>query len=86
MKIRIDELAHETIRFRVTLDKGAVREYAENPKAAPPIDVFAYDGATWIADGEHRVAAHLRAGLTDIEAVMHEGGRHAVLPHGGALV
>lgn len=35
----------------------------------------------WLADGFHRVAAAKQAGLADIEAIVHDGGRREALLH-----
>lgn len=35
----------------------------------------------WLADGFHRVAAARQAGLVDIEAIVHDGGRREALLH-----
>ena len=63
---------------RAALDYGVVGEYAEAIQGGakfPAVTVF-YDGSDyWLADGFHRVTAALRAGLTEIEADVHQGSR-----------
>jgi hypothetical protein len=81
-------------QFRVGgLDKSHVSELVEVIKdggTLPDIIVF-FDGALyWLADGDHRIEAHLEAGLNEIEANVSKGpqiearrfGRTANAKHG----
>lgn len=61
---------------RAVLDSGVIAEYAEamkNGASFPSIIVF-HDGSQyWLADGFHRVRAAEMAGLSEIEADVHQG-------------
>ena len=71
-KIRIDG----GTQSRVEINNEAVSEYAEALKGGvqfPPVDVF-FDGADyWLVDGFHRYHAHRSAGLSEIDAAIHNG-------------
>ena len=61
---------------RVEISKETVADYADLLKEGrefPPITVFRSAGKTYVADGFHRVAAHLAAGRTHIEAQVYDG-------------
>ncbi len=73
---------------RAAIHQTTVDEYAEDYKNGanfPPITVF-YDGEIlWLADGFHREKAALKAGLTEIAAIVKQGTRRdAVLYSVGA--
>src|SRR5690349_9407734 len=63
---------------RAQLSPNAVDDYAEalaRGVTLPPVIVF-YDGETyWLADGFHRVQAHLKVDLPNIDADVRQGGR-----------
>jgi hypothetical protein len=73
------------LQTRASMNPETVAEYAEALTAGirlPPVVVYRDDdGALLLADGFHRVAAAERAGLSEIDAVTHEGGRRAALLH-----
>ena len=65
-------------------DVQAERDYAEAMRAGtvfPPIELFGTSEKYWIGDGWHRVHAAQLAQLTEIEAVVHDGGRTEALKH-----
>lgn len=66
------------VQPREKIDDCVSSEYAElleNGKGLPPIDVF-YDGEDhWVAEGFHRVAAHEKAGRTDIDCNVYRGSK-----------
>ena len=67
---------------RLEIHSGTVEEYADLLKEGqefPPITVFRTAGKLYLADGFHRVAAHLAAGRTHIRANVHDGGAHDAL-------
>jgi hypothetical protein len=69
-------------QLRAACSEATVAEYAEALKAGvafPPIVVF-YDNIDfWLADGFHRHAAHLAAGLTEIAVDVRHGDRRAAI-------
>ena len=68
--------ASGSTHVRVDISKETVADYADLLKEGrdfPPITVFRSAGNLYLADGFHRVAAHLAAGRTHIEAHVHEG-------------
>lgn len=73
---------------RAEINPFKVDEYLEdmnNGAVFPAIAVF-YDGTSyWLADGYHRLKAHLKAGYHDIECDIHQGTqRDAILYSVGA--
>jgi hypothetical protein len=67
-----------TIQCRADIDIATVNEYVEAMRAGddfPPIDVFGHEEKCWVGDGWHRVMAATTAGLTEISATLHPGGR-----------
>lgn len=63
---------------RAAMHEPTITEYTEAIEEGvklPPVTVF-FDGEQhWLADGFHRVGAHVRAGLTEIEADVRQGSR-----------
>ena len=58
------------------LDIVKVAEYAEDMSAGdkfPPIDVFSDRETYWVVDGRHRIEASKHAGMSEIEATIHQG-------------
>lgn len=73
-----------TIQCRADIDIATVNDYAEAMQAGdvfPPVDVFGTEKKCWIGDGWHRVMAARSAGLTEIAATLHGGGRIDALKH-----
>jgi uncharacterized ParB-like nuclease family protein len=78
------ELAVSSIRLdggtqsRAQLSTATIAEYAEAMTTGsqfPPVVVF-YDGKTrWLADGFHRVNAHLKVGRDRVACDVRQGGR-----------
>jgi site-specific DNA-methyltransferase (adenine-specific) len=73
---------------RAAIDQDAVNEYRDALQAGasfPPVTVF-YDGTDhWLADGFHRLHAHVMRRLSQIEADVRQGSRRdAVLFSVGA--
>ena len=75
----IREFEIETIKIdggtqvRCRIDEGLVKEYADCLDDMPPIILF-HDGSDyWLADGFHRVHAHLRGGRKMIQATVRMG-------------
>ncbi|MEN1680310.1 MAG: ParB/RepB/Spo0J family partition protein [Planctomycetota bacterium] len=66
------------LQSRVTTDDDTIEEYAEHlrsGKQLPDVIVF-HDGLRyWLADGFHRVPAHVEAGLKVINATVLDGTR-----------
>lgn len=81
---KIQQIDLESIRTdeecqgRVSLNPGAVKEYAELAKSGtrlPPLTVF-YDGAEyWLADGFHRIQAYRRNKTLRVNATIMAGDR-----------
>ena len=60
------------------LNPALVRDYAEEWKRGtkfPPVVLYQHNGKYFLADGFHRVAAAVQAGLSGIEAEVFQGGR-----------
>ena len=67
---------------RDKIDEATVTEYTqalEHGSEFPPVVVFFDDVTYWLADGFHRVAAHRRAGRTDIRASVRQGQQRDAL-------
>ncbi len=72
-----DIQAEASAQARVALDEDALEEYAEAMRAGvvfPPVVVFFDGDVYWLADGFHRLAAALEAGLEALDAEVHHGG------------
>ena len=65
------------IQPRIQLDEEAIEAYAEAVEKLPPVVVFRdpESGRSWLADGFHRLEAHIRAGRDTIPAVVRVGGK-----------
>jgi uncharacterized ParB-like nuclease family protein len=62
-------------QLRAKLDEEVISEYAEGVGQLPPVIVY-HDGEHyWLADGHHRIEAHVRAGRRLIKAVVRIGDR-----------
>lgn len=76
--------ADRELQARTEVNQECAEEYAEAMKEGhvfPPVVVF-YDGKTyWLADGFHRLAAAIRAGLDGIQCEVRLGGRRDALLH-----
>jgi ParB-like chromosome segregation protein Spo0J len=85
MKLRCDDiLATDATQVRVKLSKETIDQYCEEIKTGaifPPIDVFSEENSerNILADGHHRLYAHVHAGLEEIEVTMHVGDKHEAL-------
>jgi uncharacterized ParB-like nuclease family protein len=72
-------------QLRAKLDEEVIAEYAEAVGRLPPVIVYRDGKHYWLADGHHRIEAHVRAGRRLIMAVVHIGTRRdAVLHAAGA--
>lgn len=83
MNVTLTDLSSD-LRVRDT-SADAVTDYAEAMAAGvkfPPIAVFKYtDGSLHLADGFHRVAAAMRAGLATLPALVQDGDRQIALKY-----
>ena len=82
-------IADPDIQPRVELDEAFAEEYAQDVKAGknfPPVKVF-FDGEKYLlADGFHRLRAHVLAGQKFIRAEVCSGtNRDAILYSGVAM-
>lgn len=78
----VEATAATQVRTKLYKDViDAYREDLEHGAVFPPIDVFCEKGAErWIlADGFHRLYAHIHAEREYIAVKIHEGGMHAAL-------
>ena len=76
--------ATQATQVRTVLDKGVIDDYCEalkNGAIFPPIDVFKEQGSGRyiLADGFHRLLAHIHAEIETIDCEVHEGGMHEAL-------
>jgi len=84
-------IADERIQPRERLNTAVVEEYqaiyAEAAPAAapfPPLEVFAIDGTYYVADGFHRLAAALAAGMPQVRCQIYQGTARDALVHAAA--
>lgn len=66
------------VQSRAEINREYVAELAEQLKAGrrlPPVEVYRDGAETWMADGFHRLQAHVEAGKRTIRAEIHKGGR-----------
>ena len=85
MRMRCDEIqATDTTQVRAKLSKETIDQYREEIETGaimPPVVVFAEKNSERyiLADGHHRLYAHVHAGLELIEIELREGDQHAAL-------
>lgn len=69
---------------RAKLDQATINRYAEDLRDGaefPPIDVY-FDGVDyWLANGFHRLHAHLLAELEEIYTTIHQGTQRDAILH-----
>lgn len=77
------------LRFREEDCTDTINEYTEeyaktaSAKAGmPPPTVFSDGAKYWLADGRHRILAAEKAGLTELECEIRQGGRREAIRHG----
>ena len=79
-KILITELKlSPRLQCRAKLDEENLKDFIEALERGdefPPIIVFRIRGSLYIVDGHHRLQAALKAGHTEILAVVHDGTWH----------
>ena len=64
-------------QMRSSLDESVIRDYADQMAAGdvfPPVMLFQDEGAYWLADGFHRVAAAQQNDMSSIGATVQAGG------------
>jgi ParB-like chromosome segregation protein Spo0J len=74
--LKIDEIETDGLQVRVGVCEQTVENYAEALKDGakfPPITVFWDMENYYLADGEHRLKAHIKAGKKNIEADIKRG-------------
>ena len=76
--------ATQATQVRTTLNKDIIDQYQsdlEGGAVFPAVVVFAEEGSARhiLADGFHRLLAHVNAGLEMIEVEVHKGGMHEAL-------
>lgn len=75
--IDIATLDRTELQTRAALNAEAVRDYAEilkeTPDVLPPVEVYVENDVYRLSDGFHRVAAALKAGLTQVVAEVNDG-------------
>lgn len=95
MKMRVCDIrVDDALQSREAMDPAVVAEYAEAMTAGavfPPVMVFQTMAeavqdvpdslGAWLADGFHRHAAAVKAGLEEIEVDLRAGGRREALLH-----
>lgn len=80
IKLALDDLlANALVDPAAHLDPERVARYALDLERLPPVVVFDTDDGLLLADGNHRVAAARRSGLTTIEAEIHSRNRRDAL-------
>ena len=84
--IQISQITdRESTQTRAALNNDAVTEYAVamlDGVKFPPVIVFQENDQIWVADGFHRVAAVIEAGLKDILADVRPGNRLDAIKYG----
>lgn len=63
---------------RLKIDDAYVQDLADLLKAGkklPPVEVFNDGSENWMADGFHRILAHVRTGKRNIRCNVHKGGQ-----------
>jgi len=77
MKVSIDSIRIDGgTQTRELINESAVIQYAEDilhGSIFPPIEIFDDGVNKWLVDGFHRLFAHKRAGITEIEVNVHQG-------------
>ncbi|MEI6560195.1 MAG: ParB/RepB/Spo0J family partition protein [Rhodospirillaceae bacterium] len=86
--VPVSEIRTEGLQLRASPSPATVSDYAEalrDGAVFPPVTVF-FDGTDyWLADGHHRLGAHVEAKLTEISATVESGTfRDALLAAAGA--
>jgi transposase-like protein len=87
MTMPIEQIEATTAtQVRVKLHNDVIDLYEQdirNGAAMPPVTVFAEKGSARhiLADGFHRLVAHVNAELEEIEVEIYEGGMHDELAH-----
>ena len=69
-------------QVREELNDATISEYAEALEEGarfPPVVIFRAKGTDLLADGFHRVHAYRRAGRSEIEADVYQGGQDEAL-------
>ncbi len=75
-------VADAALQARVSLNAAAVCDYAEVLDELPPVELYLdQNGAFWVGDGNHRIAAATRAGRATIKARVRRGTRRDALLH-----
>jgi len=73
-----------SIQGRAAINQKQVDEYSDRMKAGdnfPPLVVFHFDSAYWLADGFHRHQAAGQAALTEFEVEVRQGNRKDAIKH-----
>lgn len=85
MLISIENINTTGTQSRVSVNGETVAEYAaaiDGGAVLPPVVVYkSGDGQHWLADGFHRIAAHIKAGRTEIKCDIRDGGQRAAILH-----
>ena len=73
-------------QIRAQLNKDIIKQYEEDLEHGavfPAVIVFAEKGSSRhiLADGFHRIVAHVNVGREEIEVEVHEGGMHEALAY-----
>ncbi len=83
--IQIDKIVSEGLQARAVTNQETVDEYAEAMQAGtnfPPVTVYNDGGDVyWLADGFHRLQAHMQLGIHTISAEVLNGTRDDAFWH-----
>ncbi len=78
-QILIQKIVSDGLQARAATDQETVQEYAEAIQAGsqfPPVTVYSEDESVFfLADGFHRLRAHIQLGMEQISAEVHPGTR-----------
>jgi len=86
-EILVEKIQTDKTQSRAAINKDYVTELVEllkSGKKLPPVDVYKNADGCFMADGFHRLMAHIEAGKKSIRAEIHKGGLKEARWHSSA--